>query len=410
MTDLKQRVRPQMMTNLVSSFERVAEAITDRVAAVLGADVVVTDTRGIVVSSNQRRLVGLSFDPGNADHPESTYWVPLMIDGQVGKVITNQPPHGEVLSSRLLKNLVELVTAQVKVDWQPNTTELRDTFFHDLMHGLYKDEETVRREAAVLSIDLNVPYQLLLIDAASYILGTNSYQQPETADIQVRRRAQTVISSVLNVAHTSNDSLGTYIGNGEIIFLRTYQNKAQPAKRHQPVYTANMAWDQSTTLHQLSKFLIERLHSNLDPFISIGIGRHHPGLSGFSRAYEEARAAITLGRRFKSAAGLYSLSDLGIAAFIGLTDERTKSELASYILRPIIADHELYRTLTVFFAENCSPSLTVKRLSIHRNTLSYRLDKITTLSGFDPRTFDDAVQLRLALLLHANGESIATAA
>ncbi len=409
MTDLSQRAQPQAMANLLSPFERVAEAITDRVAAVLSADVVVTDARGIVVSSNQRRLIGLSFDPNNTEHPESTYWVPLMIEGQIGKVITNQPPHGEILSSRLLKNLVDLVSTQIKVDWQPNTTELRDTFFHDLMHGLYKDEETVVREAAVLSIDLNGPYQLLLIDASSYILGSNSYQQPETADSQVRRRAQTVISTVLNVVHTTNDTLGAYIGNGEIIFLRKYQNKAQPHRRQQPSHQESSAWEQSTTLHQLSKFLIERLHSNLDPHISIGIGRHHPGLSGFNRSYEEARAAITLGRRFKNAAGLYSLGDLGIAAFIGLTDERTKADLAAYLLRPIIGDMELYRTLTMFFAENCSPSATVKRLSIHRNTLSYRLDKITALSGFDPRLFDQAVQLRLALLLHANVDNITPA-
>ncbi len=408
MTDIKS-VRSQLIPNLLSPFERVAEAITDRVAAVLSADVVVTDVRGIVVSSNQRRLIGLFFDSNSVDQPESTYWVPLMIEGQIGKVITNQPPHSEILSSRLLKNLVELVTAQVKVDWHPNTTELRDTFFHDLMHGLYKDEETVLREAAVLSIDLTVPYQLLLIDASSYILGSSSYQQPETADSQVRRRAQTVISTVLNMGNTTADTLGSYIGNGEIIFLRTYQPKARPHRRHQPAYNESSAWEQSTTLHQLSTFLIERLHSNLDPHISIGIGRHHPGLGGFSRAYEEARAAITLGRRFKSSAGLYSLGDLGIAAFIGLTDERTKVDLAAYMLRPIIADQELYRTLTMFFAENCSPSATVKRLSIHRNTLSYRLDKITTLSGFDPRLFDQAVQLRLALLLHSNLDSLTAA-
>ncbi|MCY7322639.1 MAG: helix-turn-helix domain-containing protein, partial [Phormidesmis sp. CAN_BIN36] len=38
---------------------------------------------------------------------------------------------------------------------------------------------------------------------------------------------------------------------------------------------------------------------------------------------------------------------------------------------------------------------------IHRNTLSYRLDKITSLTGLNPRQFDDAVQIRLALLLRS---------
>ena len=53
----------------------------------------------------------------------------------------------------------------------------------------------------------------------------------------------------------------------------------------------------------------------------------------------------------------------------------------------------------LFFAENCCPSSTASQLCIHRNTLSYRLDKIKLLTGLDPRQFDDAVQIRLALLL-----------
>ena len=47
------------------------------------------------------------------------------------------------------------------------------------------------------------------------------------------------------------------------------------------------------------------------------------------------------------------------------------------------------------------PSLAATELSIHRNTLSYRLDKIASLTGLDPRRFDDAVQIRLALLLRS---------
>ena len=47
------------------------------------------------------------------------------------------------------------------------------------------------------------------------------------------------------------------------------------------------------------------------------------------------------------------------------------------------------------------PSSTANRLFIHRNTLSYRLDKIASLTGLDPRRFDDAVQIRLAVVLRS---------
>ena len=33
--------------------------------------------------------------------------------------------------------------------------------------------------------------------------------------------------------------------------------------------------------------------------IRVGIGRYHPGIRGLARSYEDARAALALGRRFR---------------------------------------------------------------------------------------------------------------
>ena len=68
---------------------------------------------------------------------------------------------------------------------------------------------------------------------------------------------------------------------------------------------------------------------------------------------------------------------------------------------PTIDPNELVETLEIFFEQDCCPSQTANALIIHRNTLSYRLDKITSLTGLDVREFDDAVQVRLALLLRS---------
>ena len=84
-----------------------------------------------------------------------------------------------------------------------------------------------------------------------------------------------------------------------------------------------------------------------------------------------------------------------------MADEKTKTELAARLLSPLDHEPELLSTLEHFFAANCSPSATAASLAIHRNTLTYRLDKIALLIGLDPRRFDDAVQIRLALLLRS---------
>ncbi len=61
-------------------------------------------------------------------------------------------------------------------------------------------------------------------------------------------------------------------------------------------------------------------------------------------------------------------------------------------------DTEMILTLQQFLAHGCSMSETAKAMHIHRNTLVYRLDKFKQDSGFDVRTFEHAMQVKLLLI------------
>jgi carbohydrate diacid regulator len=401
------------LTSSPTLFERTAEAIATQVAVVLSTNVVVIDGRGLIVASNRPDTIGQAYSPDNPDHPSEDYWIPLMMDGQSGRVIASQPRQGEVLSSRLLKNVVDLVQQQISVDWNPNVREVKDTFFHNLLRGDALNEETIASDAGILGFDLSVAYQMVVIDAAAYILGSASYQNPQSADVFIRRRAQNIISIVQHVVGATGSVHCVYIGNGEVILLRPCAQDARAccatsgATRAQAAAQrgqASCSWTQMRGVQDVARTLLQRFHSSVDPTISIGLGRHHEGIVGLRRSYEEARMAIMVGQRFQSQPGIYTLNNLGLAAFVGLSDERSKTDLAAHVLRALNGDSELTKTLAIFFAEDCCPSATVKKLCIHRNTLSYRLDKIASMTGLDPRRFDDAVQLRLALLLTAAGE------
>lgn len=65
----------------------------------------------------------------------------------------------------------------------------------------------------------------------------------------------------------------------------------------------------------------------------------------------------------------------------------------------LFKQQEWVNTLMVFFRSNLNISLASKELYIHRNTLIYRLDRIAEETGFDPRSFKDAVSLQMVLLL-----------
>jgi carbohydrate diacid regulator len=408
------------MTALLTTtaqFERVAKIVAERVAQLLCAAVFVIDQHSIAIASSDRKLVGLSFNHICGKLTLDYLRVPINFDTQVGEVIIGKPDNGEEISPRLAQVIVELVVNQTAViDALPNQHQLKNKFIYDLLNGLIDDEATVLHHSKLLGLDLTPPRAVILIDAADYILGNGVSDEDlenvsaslrprvatsSLAEAQIRRRATLVIGSVVSFFHLPNDTICAYLGDGEVAVLKASDTKnlGSWANRGDVPDQCSSSWANLTALKRAAEALLSRLRGDTDASISIGIGRYHPGMRGLAQSYQDARAALSLGCRFRDRNQVHCLDRLGIAAFIGVADEQTKIELATYLLSPLNHEPELLTTLDTFFSEDCCPSSTANRLSIHRNTLSYRLDKITSLTGLEPRRFDDAVQIRLALLM-----------
>lgn len=370
----------------------------------LCAQVFVIDQNSVAIASSTHELVGLSFNSICAKEAINYLRVPFSLDTQVGEVVVGAL-NGEVISPRLAQVLVEMVINQTAViDTLPNQHQLKNKFIYDLLHGLIKDEATVLRQAKLLGLDLSPPRAVILIDASDYILMSGIQLGQETVEARVRRRSSVVIGSVVGFFHLPDDTICAYIGDGEVAVLKASDTKNLVNWANCGDVPEQSTWANLTALHRAAEALLVRLRADTNSSISIGIGRYHLGLRGLARSYQDAQAALSLGCRFRERNQVHCLERLGIAAFIGVSDEQTKIELATYLLSPLDHEPELLVTLDAFFASELSPSATATKLSIHRNTLSYRLDKITLLTGLDPRRFDDAVQIRLALLLRTLGD------
>ena len=74
-------------------------------------------------------------------------------------------------------------------------------------------------------------------------------------------------------------------------------------------------------------------------------------------------------------------------------------------LRAFDAAHgsELVATLESYLNNNGSVAAVAEELSLHRNTVRYRLAQITELTGYDPAQTQDRVQLWLALAVQRIG-------
>ena len=62
-------------------------------------------------------------------------------------------------------------------------------------------------------------------------------------------------------------------------------------------------------------------------------------------------------------------------------------------------DEEILATVNKFFENSLNVSETSRQLFIHRNTLIYRIEKLQKATGLDVRVFDDALTLKIALMV-----------
>ena len=122
------------------------------------------------------------------------------------------------------------------------------------------------------------------------------------------------------------------------------------------------------------------------------------------QAMQEALAALEIGKIFYTDRKVNAYSSLGIGRLI----YQLPKPLCQIYLQevfggdlPEIFDDETLNLVEKFFENNLNTSETARKLYIHRNTLIYRLDKIQKETGLDLRTFDDALMVKVALLVRA---------
>ena len=127
-------------------------------------------------------------------------------------------------------------------------------------------------------------------------------------------------------------------------------------------------------------------------------------LKDLSRSYKEARMAMDVGRIFYAGKRVISYNELGIGRLI----YQLPPSLCNMFIQEIFEagemaefDQEILTTINTFFDNNLNVSETARQLFVHRNTLVYRIEKLQKSTGLDIRTFDDAMTLKIALMVNA---------
>lgn len=136
--------------------------------------------------------------------------------------------------------------------------------------------------------------------------------------------------------------------------------------------------------------------------VHVAVSSRVCGISGLSRAYGEARAAMEIGKIFFGERNVFSFDCLGIGRLIyGLPVSVCQSFIKDVFHRDTVPeiDKELQDTAYRFLANNLNLSETGRQLYLHRNTLVYRLEKLHKETGLDIRNFDEAMIFRIGMMI-----------
>lgn len=129
--------------------------------------------------------------------------------------------------------------------------------------------------------------------------------------------------------------------------------------------------------------------------VAVGLARH--GLPGARASLVDAELALALERE-QAPGGIAWFEQDWLWATLRASRDRLEA-----VLRPgaeVAAGHpHLAAAVTAFAGGGFSASAAARELRVHPNTVTYRLDRWASLSGWDPRTFEGLVRSLAALRL-----------
>ncbi len=137
------------------------------------------------------------------------------------------------------------------------------------------------------------------------------------------------------------------------------------------------------------------------PF-SAGTSRLVTEFDQLPAAYQQARQATEVGRRFSGGSSLSHFDDLGIHRLLGLIpDDREMTAFAEDMLGELAQDdaqaEELRTTLQVLLDNNLNVAEASRELLMHYNTMRYRIGKLERILG--PFMTDANLRLNIAVAL-----------
>ncbi|MDX2296971.1 MULTISPECIES: helix-turn-helix domain-containing protein [Streptomyces] len=349
--------------------------VADAVSEVLGGTVEFTET----AAGPARRAGGHAVRDGDD-------WVAAVSAGgeHLGALVLRGRPDLDPVDLRTLERAALVTSLLLLARRSAGEAEqrVRGELLDDLLDAPDRDRRLLRERAARLRTDSDAPHVVLAarIDRA----GPDGGAEPpgrESADRQRLRSAASHLAATRRGLASARDG-GTVL----LLPLGPGEDAAELARQ---------------TAAQLGGALREPVTVGASAPVRAPLD-HPDQVVG---AYQEARRCLDALRLLHRAGEGAAAEDLGFLGLL-LADSRDIGGFVERTIGQVVAydgrrGTDLVRTLDAYFASGMSPARTKDDLHVHVNTVAQRLERVGRLLGPDWQSPPRALEIQLALRLHA---------
>lgn len=354
--------------------------IVQELKSVIGYDVNIMDSRGVILASTDPARVGQTHAAAQrilreglpqlaVETPtgamQSGINLPIEVAGVCEGVIGITGPLDAVaVYGAIAKKMTEILLLSLRQQAQQSLLErTRGLFIEQWLFSDAPDWNALAERGQLMGVDIALPRRVALFQPAS---------AADSADAASDTRR--LLQAAEHCLRREADCLWAMVNQRLLLLLSGSSLQSAPRLLH--------ALEQTSGLH-----------------LTGGYSTVSHGAADLRRCYHEARIAARVGAQERA---VREYDGVCLSFLLHELDSRVRQDVLRAVLpAPDCPDRaQLLDALRLYFQHDGNMDAAARAACVHENTLRYRLQKLARMTGYDVRRPRDVAMLCIALTLH----------
>ena len=357
-----------------------AEQIVKELHVIVGHDINIMDKTGIIIASSNPKRIGTlhniakniidlslleylvqSYDV--TDGVQEGINLPIHLDGVCEGVIGITGQINEVISlGKIVKKMTEIMLAALQTQEQENLLERsQNLYIEEVLFSSAPDWAELHARGKLLNLDFVVPRRIALLEYADLSKTSQSELQILRISKQYLRRFPHTFYTIIN--HRLLILLDAAIFERIFSILKTIKRE---------------------------------IETEFKTTASIGISSIAGQIEDMRRCYSEAKIAVNVASQKNE---ICEYNNKSVDFIVKNIDRKVKQDFLNAIIPSISCTErkEMFEFLQTYFRFNGNIEEISDYMSMHPNTVRYKISRISKLTGLDLRIPKDLTALYIAL-------------